>query len=203
MYPEELSDEALQSRKAQYPIHPIFLNRWSPRSMTGEEIPEKELLSLFEAARWAPSSYNNQPWRYIYAKKETKAFQTFLNFLVEFNQKWAKNAAALVVMISCNIFEKNQKPSQTHSFDAGAAWENLSLEGTARGYVVHGMQGFDYALAKKQLQIPDTYTVEAMAAIGKRGSKDLLDPEMAEKEKPSDRLPLEKIVMEGIFKKIE
>lgn len=203
MYQDRLTDEISRSREAKHPIHPIFLNRWSPRSMTGEEISEKELFSLFEAARWAPSSYNNQPWRYIYAKRETKAFQTFLSFLVEFNQKWAKNSAVLLVMISYNLFDKNQKKSQTHSFDAGAAWENLALEGSARGYVVHGMQGFDYEIARKELQIPGDYTIEAMTAIGKRGEKDLLDPDIKEKEKPSTRKPIEEIIMEGIFKKIE
>ncbi len=151
-------------RNADYPIHPMILSRWSPRAMSGEEISEKELLTLFEAARWAPSSYNNQPWRFIYARKNTAAWNLFLSLLVEANQAWAKNAAALIVICSKTTFDFNNKPSITHTFDAGAAWENLALQGSVNGLVVHGMQGFDYERAKTELGIPEAYTVEAMAA---------------------------------------
>ncbi len=91
-------------RKANYPILPLILNRWSPRAMTGEEMTDEELMPLFEAARWSPSSYNNQPWRFIYAKRGTPAWKTFLNLMIEFNQSWTKNAAALVVVVSKKTF---------------------------------------------------------------------------------------------------
>ena len=112
--------------------------------MTGDSLDDETLMSLFEAARWAPSSYNNQPWRILYAKKGTASWNVFFNLLLEGNKVWAKNAAVLVVVISRKNFEHNEKPSITHQFDAGAAWENLALEASTRGIVTHGMQGFDY-----------------------------------------------------------
>lgn len=168
--------------------------------MSREEMTDEELMPLFEAARWAPSSYNGQHWRFIYAKRNTEHWNTFFDLLVDFNKQWAKNAAVLVVVISKKAFDFNNKPSVTHSFDTGAAWENLALQGTAMGLVTHGMEGFDYDKAKKVLAIPDDYQVEAMIAIGKRGKKEDLPKEMQEREMPSDRRPLREIVMEGGFK---
>lgn len=169
--------------------------------MTGEEISDAELMSLFEAARWAPSSYNNQPWRFIYAKRNTTYWKKFFSLMVEFNQGWAQNAAALVVVISKKTFDHNGNPSRTHSFDAGAAWENLALEGSHRGLVVHGMEGFDYDKAQKELGIPQDYCVEAMIAIGKHAPKESLPDALQEREVPSQRKPLKEIVMEGMFRK--
>ncbi|HEX2978409.1 MAG TPA: nitroreductase family protein [Candidatus Babeliales bacterium] len=188
------------ARKSSYLINPIILNRWSPRAMSGQPMTDKELMQLFEAARWAPSSYNNQPWRFIYAKKNTDSWEKFFNLLVPANQSWAKNAAALVVIVSRDNFSYNNKPSRTHTFDTGSAWENLSLQGYQDGLVVHGMEGFDYDRAKKELLIPEGYTVEAMCAIGKPGKKEDLPKEMQAHEIPSDRNPLESIVFEGSFK---
>jgi len=111
----------MSERAPEYPIHPIILDRWSPRAMSGEAMTREELFPLFEAARWAPSSYNAQPWRFIYAHRETEHWNTLFNLMIEFNQSWAKNAAVLVVVISRSTFEKNNKPSPTHSFDTGAA----------------------------------------------------------------------------------
>src|ERR1044072_508296 len=98
-------------RKTRYKINSIFIERWSPRSMTGESITDETLLSLFEAARWAPSSFNNQPWRFLYAKKDTPNWNIFFNLLSEGNRTWAKDAAVLVVIISRKNFEYNEKPS--------------------------------------------------------------------------------------------
>lgn len=98
--PEKLLAEVAQHRKSTYPVHPILLNRWSPRSMTGESMSDEELFSLFEAARWAPSSYNAQPWRFVYAKRNTPHWQTIFDLMIPFNQSWAKNAACLVVVVS-------------------------------------------------------------------------------------------------------
>ena len=107
-------------RKPGQDINEMFSNRWSPRAMSGEEIDEKTLLTLLEAARWAPSANNNQPWRFIYARRNTNHWDTFFNLLAEGNQVWAKNAAVLIVIISKTTFD-NGKPSITHSFDTGAA----------------------------------------------------------------------------------
>jgi len=194
--------ELIQShRKFEHKVHELIATRWSPRAMTGEALSEEEVLTLFEAARWAPSSYNNQPWRFIYARRDTPEWKTLFELMVEFNQSWAKNAALLLVIISKNTFLHNGKPAHTHSFDTGAAWMNLALEGSSRGYVVHGMEGFDYDKAKKVLGIPDDYTVEAMAAIGKLAAKETLSKELQEKEAPADRRPLKSFIMKGKFEK--
>ena len=186
-------------RKPEHDIDKIFLNRWSPRAMSGEEIDEATLFSLFEAAKWAPSSNNNQPWRFIYGRRNTKNWNTFFNLLAEGNQGWAKNAAVLIVVISKNTFD-NGNIARTHSFDAGAAWENFALQGSLAGLVVHGMQGFDYDKAKEVLRIPDGYKVEAMIAVGKKGKKEDLPQYQQEREFPSARKNLSEIAMEGIFK---
>ncbi|HKY29876.1 MAG TPA: nitroreductase family protein [Pyrinomonadaceae bacterium] len=189
-----------QVRKPDYPIDEIFLDRWSPRAMSGESIPENELMILFEAARWAPSSYNNQPWRILYARRESEHWETFLNLLVPGNASWAKNAAALLVFISKTTFDRNGEPSRTHSYDCGAAWENLALQGSLKGYVIHGMEGFDYTRAKSELKVPDGFAVEAMAAVGLPASPDTLSEKQREKEKPNDRRKLDQTICEGPFR---
>ena len=191
--------QAESERKPSYPINPLILNRWSPRSMSGESLNDDEIMSLFEAARWAPSSYNNQPWRFIYAKRNSEHWNRFFNLLMEPNKLWAKNAAILVVVISRKNFEFNEKPAVTHQFDAGSAWENLALEASSRDIVAHGMQGFDYKKAGVDLRIPPNFEVMAMIAIGKKGPKEILPAELQEKEKLTNRKPLKEIIMEGFY----
>ncbi|MES2344971.1 MAG: nitroreductase family protein [Chlamydiota bacterium] len=195
----KLDPEIEQNRKPDYPINPLILNRWSPRSMTGEELSDEEIMPLFEAARFAPSSYNGQPWRFLYAKRNTPEWPLFFNLMVEFNQSWAKNASLLLLIISAKNFEHNNKPSQTHSFDTGAAWMSLALEASSRGLIAHGMEGFDYDLARKSLNVPDNYQVEAMAAIGKRALKETLPEDLQKKELPSPRKPTKEFIRMGKF----
>lgn len=177
----------------------LFVDRWSPRAMSGEGIPEQDLMTIFEAARWAPSSYNNQPWRILYARRESEHWPLFFDLLASTNKVWAKNAAALLLIISKTTFDHNAKPSVTHSFDAGAAWENLALQGFKMGYVVHGMQGFDYERARSVMNIPDAFRVEAMAAIGRPGEKESLPEELQARECPNERRSLDQTVCEGPF----
>jgi len=166
--------------------------------MSGEEIDEKTMFTLFEAARWAPSSNNNQPWRFIYARRNTPHWTTFFDLLAEGNQVWAKNAAVLIVVISKTTFD-NGKPARTHSYDAGAAWENFALQGSLLNLVVHGMQGFDYEKAKEILGVPDDYQVEAMIAVGKPGRKEDLPDYQQKREFPSSRKGIAEIAREGTF----
>ncbi len=188
----KLTAQAKKIRKPTTDISPLFYTRWSPRAMTGESLTREELLPLFEAARWAPSSYNNQPWRFIIATAEQK--EKFMDFLGDFNKQWCKNAAALVVVCSANNFTHNGQPAITHSFDTGAAWMSVALEGARRNLVVHGMQGFEYDKVKQTLQIPNNYTIEAMFAIGKFAKKSILPKEMREKEVPSSRKEVNEFV---------
>ena len=188
-----------EKRTADYPVDRIFLDRWSPRAMTGEPIPREELMILFEAARWAPSSYNNQPWRILYALRDTEQWKLFFDLLVEGNKIWAKNAGALLLFISKTTFDRNEKPSITQTYDTGAAWENLALQGSLKGYVVHGMQGFDSERARTVLNIPEVFQVEAMAAVGLPASPEVLPEKLQQVEAPSDRRKLEQTICEGPF----
>src|SRR6516225_3795839 len=121
-----VSTEVARNRRASYDILPLLLNRWSPRSMTGESLTDEELFPLFEAARWAPSSFNSQLWRFIVARRQNpEEFAKFQGLLVPGNAAWAKDAAALIVVASRQNFEHSNKPAVTHAFDAGAAWENI------------------------------------------------------------------------------
>ncbi len=186
-------------RKPDHPIEPIFLDRWSPRAMSGQPITDAERMSLFEAARWAPSTYNEQEWRFLYARRDTPPWPMFFGLLVEANQAWCQNAGLLIVVLSCRFFSRNGKPNPVHTFDCGAAFENLALQGAAMGLVVHGMAGFDRASARTELQVPDEYDVEAMIAVGRPGDPAQLPEELRQREAPSGRKPVAEFVCEGRF----
>jgi nitroreductase len=166
--------------------------------MSGEEISSEELLTLFEAARWSPSSMNNQPWRILYAPRTSIHWPLFFDLLVDSNKVWCAKAAALLIVISKTTFE-NGKACRTHSYDSGAAWMSLALQGSLMGLVVHGMQGFDYDRARIDLNIPEEFQVEAMAAIGRPGRIEDLPEQLQARETPSERRPLTQSVCEGPF----
>jgi nitroreductase len=189
-------------RRPEHDIEGFFPDRWSPRAMTGEEIGREELMRMFEAARWAMSSMNNQPWRFLYALRNTPAWDVFFGFLTANNQSWCRNAAALIVVVSKTTFDFNGKPSRTHSYDTGAAWYSFALQGTRMGLVVHGMQGFNYDRAREELGVPDGYQVEAMAAVGIPGDPDDLPQALQQREQPSQRKRVEEFAFEGGFGKI-
>jgi nitroreductase len=186
-------------RKPDFEIERLLVDRWSPRAMSGEGISHDELMRLFEAARWAPSSFNAQQWRALYAHRNSAHWPVFLGLLVEGNKAWAKSAGVLVVFISRKTFEHNGEPSVTHSYDTGAAWENFALQGFRQGLVVHGMEGFDYERARAELRIPEEFQVEAMAAVGRPGAKESLPPKLQERESPNDRRKLTESIREGPF----
>ena len=194
-----MNDIALKARKMEYSIDPLFIGRWSPRAMSGEKIPREKLMSLFEAARWAPSSYNSQPWKFIFAEKDGKDWNNIFGLLAEFNQGWTINASALAVVVSKKTFDKDGKYSRTHSYDAGAAWANLALQGHLMGLVVHGMSGFDYDKARKVLNVPEDHDVEAMFAVGRPGIKENLPQAMQQMEIPSTRKSVSEFAFEGRF----
>lgn len=187
-----------ERRTSDHPIDPLFLDRWSPRAMTGETIPTADLMTLFEAARWAPSSYNNQPWRILYAARNSPHRQRFFDLLVEANQAWAKNAGALLLFLSKKTFNHG-KTSITHSFDTGAAWETLALQGSLKSFVVHGMQGFGYDRARTALNVPDDFQIEARAAVWLSLQRGSVARTTASKRSPSDRRKLAETICEGPF----
>ncbi len=185
-------------RRTDHPVDAIFPDRWSPRAMSGEEIPLEELMTLFEAARWAPSSMNNQPWRILFARRSGEQWPLFYDLLSDSNKIWCDRAAVLVLIVSCTTFSSGIF-CRTHSFDSGAAWMSLALQGSMRGYVVHGMQGFDYERARAGLDIPDNFGVEAMVAIGLPGRIEELPDQLQARETPNDRRPLSQSICEGVF----
>ncbi|WP_234053157.1 MULTISPECIES: nitroreductase family protein [unclassified Xanthobacter] len=196
---------AVTPRQAEHPIDPLFLDRWSPRAFTGEEIPQGELNAVFEAARWAPSSFNSQPWRCLYARRGTPEFETFLGLLIPYNQQWAKNAAVLIIALSARTFVRpgttEAQPARNHSFDTGAAWASLALQATKLGWHAHGIGGFDVERTRRELKVPDDYEIEAAIAIGRHGDKSILPESFHKGESPNGRRPITETAFEGAFPK--
>ncbi len=191
-------------RKADHPVSQHFLDRWSPRAFTGETIPDSVLMRLFEAARWAPSASNLQPWIFLYAKHGTPDFDLFHSLLAEGNRPWANNASALVFLISRKTRltpEARRVPSRSHSLDAGAAWAYLALEASAVGWPAHGMIGVDFDRARDELHVPDDCHIEMAIALGKRGDKTALPEKLQGIEAPNARKPVGEIVIAGPFPK--
>jgi nitroreductase len=193
-----MADPVLAVRRPDHPVEPLLVRRWSPRAMSGEPLRREELERLLEAARWAPSSYNAQPWRFCWAARDTPHWPRFFELLSENNRRWCQRAAVLMVVVSRTVLDNGQ-PARTSSYDAGAAWENLALQGTAMGLVVHGMQGFDYDRAREALNVPAEFKVEAMIAVGRPGPVENLPEPLRERERPSLRRPVAEIALEGGF----
>lgn len=191
------------TRTADHPIDKLFLERWSPRAFVPQEMPEADLMTILEAGHWAPSSYNSQPWRMLYARRGTAHWDKFLGLLNAFNQSWAKNGSALVIMVSKSTMrppgQEKDIPSHTHSFDAGAAWAQMALQATLSGYQAHGMVGFDMDRAFAELNVPEGHRVEAAIVIGKQGDKSTLSEQMQAREAPSGRNSLSEAALEGGF----
>lgn len=166
--------------------------------MTGEPVSEADLMRLFEAARWAPSSGNVQPWRFIYARAGTPHFERLFGLLNERNRIWCSRAGALIVVISQATTEDG-RPIRTHSYCTGAAWMSFALQGLKMGLVVHGMGGFSYDRARDELGVPERFAVEAMIAVGHPGRLEDLDEAIRAREVPSGRRPVQESIFEGRF----
>lgn len=194
---------ASNPRRLDHPASEIFIERYSPRSFTGESIADETLATFFEAARWAPSSYNSQPWRFVYAKKGSPDFDKFLSLLVEGNQAWCKDASVLLILCSKKTMKVPNKdeevPSRTHSFDAGSAWMSFALQASLSGWHAHGMVGFDYDRAARELNVPEDVQVEAAIAVGKLGSPENLPERYRPMETPNGRKPITETAFAGAF----
>jgi len=192
------------TRTSAHPVDRLFLERWSPRAFGAEEIPVAELMTLFEAARWAPSAMNAQPWRFVYARRGTPAFGRFLAALAPANQAWAGKSAALVALVSEERMALPGKdapvPSASHSFDAGAAWAQLALQASLRGWGAHAMGGFDREKGEAAIELPPHHRLEIFIAIGRRGDPGGLPDWARSREQPNDRKPVEELVREGAFR---
>ncbi|SFE21002.1 Nitroreductase [Lentibacillus persicus] len=186
-----IATDIKQFRHTERDIDPIFLNRWSPRSFLEKEVDDDVLMNIFEAARWAPSAMNIQPWRFIIARtKEDK--EKFHSFIMDGNRIWCEKAPVLALIIS-------DKEDNAHAFDAGASWGYLSLQAAKLGVATHAMGGFYKDKAREVLNIPDEFDIQALVAIGYQGDKESLDEKLQEREQPSDRRPLTESLFEGTF----
>jgi nitroreductase len=181
-----------------FPVHDLIRDRWSPRAFAKKPVEPSVLASLFEAARWAPSSSNEQPWAYLVATKEDKEnFAKTLSVLVEFNAGWAKEAPVLMITVSRLNFQ-NGTPNRNAFYDTGAATALLSVEATARSLAVHQMAGFDPAKAKQVFDIPEDWEPIAAMAIGYPGDPNSLPQKLHDREiAPRTRKPLSEFVMSG------
>jgi nitroreductase len=183
----------------EHPVHELIKHRWSPRAFSGQPIPPEILRSLFEAARWAPSSSNEQPWAFIVTTSDDKEnHANMLSTLVEFNQGWAKHAPVLAIAVSEMAFAKTGKPNRNAFYDTGSAMAYLSMEATARGLFVHQMAGFDPQKAIELLQIPSGWEPIAAFTIGYPGDPESLPETLRKRElAPRERKPLDTFVMGG------
>lgn len=190
------------SRTSNLPIDPIFLDRRSTRSFTDEEISEAELLTLLEAGRWAPSSSNLQPWRFVWALRGTDAWEQFPPLLMPGNRRWADRAAALVFIASATQRVKSDgtsAPLSSHAYDAGIASGFLALQAHMRGWSAHFMGGIDKDAARAALHVPSDFAIHTAVAIGRPGPIESLPEDLRAREVPSDRRPLAESAFEGRF----
>lgn len=193
-----INPEVEELRRTPFDILPLVLNRWSPRSFASDPPSEDQLAACFEAARWAPSSNNEQPWRFLYARREEE-LTLFRSCLVEFNQAWANAAPVLIAVCAKKTFSHDGSPNACHAFDSGAAWMLFALEARRRGLYTHGMAGFDREKAARVLQVPEDFEVLAFVALGHRGPKEALPARLQNREFPSSRNPVESFAFEGAF----
>jgi len=190
------NSNTLLARQPAFTIDPIFVNRWSPRSFQQKPVPEETLLRLFEAARWAPSAFNHQPWRFIVLRSPEEK-EKFYPCISENNLAWCKNAPVLVVIVSES--SREGAPVRSHAFDTGAAWGHLALAATMEGLITHPMTGFDFDQARSILSIPEAYAIQALIAIGYQGPAEALPEHLRAREQPNGRRPIEQSIYTGSF----
>ena len=186
--------------ETQSPIHDLLKRRWSPRAFAERPVEPEKLRNLFEAARWAPSSNNGQPWRFLVATKENKAdWDRLFTCLVEGNQKWAHQAPVLMLSVATLTFDDGS--ANRHAFhDTGMAVENLIIQATAMGLFVHQMAGFRIDQVRKECKIPDGYDPVAMIAVGYPGNPATLPDYLRERElRPRERNPIAEFVFSGTW----
>jgi nitroreductase len=180
-------------------IHPVLAERWSPRSLDNQAtIPTEDLTGLMEAARWAPSASNAQPWRFIVARRGDENFKKIKETLVGFNQAWSPSAAAYIVVVA-NMKNDDGTDRPISLFDSGLATAHLSFEAHHRGYVVHQMAGFDSDVLASTFGLPSSQEAVVVLAIGKQAPAEALgDGPVLEREiAPRERITLEDLIISG------
>ncbi|MCB9475409.1 MAG: nitroreductase family protein [Deltaproteobacteria bacterium] len=192
-----MSNEIPNPRKTETNVDRLFVDRWSPRSFDSTPIPEEDLKTIFEAARWAPSCFNEQPWTFFYATDgpDREAFNSVLN---KFNREWTAGAPLLGFSATRRFFEKNGKPNTAAEHDLGAAWISFTFQARMMGYYTHAMAGFDHDKVYDVLNLSrDKWVVVAAFVIGKRGPKEALNEDLQQSESPNERKPLAEVMHKG------
>lgn len=190
-YPDTLTPD-FSARDIGNDVDDTIAHRWSPRAFKKVPIAVQDINTLFEAARWAPSCFNAQPWRF-YVSNDT-SFDDYLSLLMEGNQVWARNASLIGFVVVRKTFEHNGKPNNYAEFDAGAAWMALSLQAREMGLYTHGMGGIHHQQVAEYLALDDNHKVVCGFVIGVADSPDVLPAEVAAKEKPTGRKPLSQVL---------
>jgi nitroreductase len=187
--------------ETQVPIHELIGRRWSPRAFSDLPVEPDKLLSLFEAARWAASASNEQPWAFLVATREdTKNYEEMLNVLVDFNRSWANKAPVLIQTFAHTQFEKDGRANRHAFYDLGQAAANLSLQATALGLTTHQMAGFNVEAAREHFAVPEGWEPVSMIALGYPGDPESLTDKLRERETAQrKRKPLESFVFSGVW----
>lgn len=191
MYPDTISPD-FSARDPLPGTDPLQVLRWSPRAFVKTAISDADVELLFEAARWAPSCFNAQPWEFHISTDNN--FDDYLNLLVEGNQLWAANASLLGFVVVRKSFPHNGKPNAYAEFDAGAAWMAMTLQARQMGLYTHGMGGIKHEEVARYLKLDDDHKVVCGLAIGVAATAETLPDELAAKEKPSPRKPLAEVL---------
>lgn len=185
----------IESSQTHEMFHEIMKKRWSPRAFDPRPIEEEKIMRLFEAARWAPSAHNDQPWRFVLGIKGDKKYQKILDSLVEWNQRWAKNAPILILNATRKKFSFKDELNNTARYDLGQAVFAMSIEAVNQGLVSHQMSGFDPKKAETDLSLPDDYEAVSVIAVGYHGDKELLPDDLKKAEiRERVRTPLKQLL---------
>ncbi len=182
-------------------IHPIIMKRWSPRSFNPDKKVEKEKIRRFiEAARWAPSSFNEQPWRFIIGQKGDAIWEKMVSTMVAFNQNWAKHADVLVMSLGKKTLAKNDKPNGTFQYDVGGSMAYITFQAVADGLMTHQMGGFSKEKAVEAFGIPDDVEPLTIMAIGYQDGPEKLDDDLHKTELSArSRMEPESLVFDGVY----
>ena len=192
----------IKKARTKHKVIELIKNRWSPRSFSDKDIDQKSINSLFEAASWAASAFNEQPWRFIYATKDNnEVYSKIMATLIEWNQNWAKSAPLLILSIAKLNFTHNNEPNRTALYDLGQAIGQLGLQASSMDLFVHQMSGFDHEKAEKDFNIPEGYTALSVLAVGYLGkAKDLAEDLKKMELSPRERNELDSFIFKGDFK---
>lgn len=184
----------MEKRTFDHDIMPEIRERWSPRAFADTKVTHEEILALLDSARYAPSCFNEQPWRFLIADNEEKLAK-MRSVLTDSNREWAIRAPVLILIAAVKTFEKNNAPNPWHQFDAGTAWGYLSLEAQRLGLITHAMGGFNKENARKAFGISEDLTIITVVAVGRYGDKSTLSPVQQEREYPQTREAIKDLLL--------